>query len=55
MFLIIINIIAIACSVWLVAVNVKEDKMIAAMLWAINCGCQVWVMILNVLQTKGIG
>ena len=54
MFWIIFDIIAIACSVWLVAVNVKEDKMIIAALWAINCGCQVFLMMLNILQIKGI-
>ena len=51
---IIINIIGIACSVWLVAVDVKEDKKIIAALWAINCGFQVFLLILNILQTKGI-
>jgi hypothetical protein len=54
MFCIIVNIIAIACSVWLVAFNVKENKMTGAALWAINCGCQVLVMMLNILHIKGI-
>ena len=51
---IIINIIAIACSIWLVAVDVKENRMVGAVLWAINCGFQIFLLVLNVLQMKGI-
>jgi len=54
MIRIIINIIAIVCSIWLVAVDVKENKMVGAVLWAINCGFQIFLLVLNILQTKGI-